>query len=175
MKKKSTEYKQIGMKEITATMEDYLKVILDLNNTRKAVRVKDIAKRLDVKMPSVSSMLKKLAHQGLVKYRKYEYVELEDTGAYIAREISHRHGILLRFFADILTVEKEKAAEEACKIEHLLSPDTLSTLTDFMSFVESCPRAHEKWSVRFKTYREKGHRFSLCKQSVVNVPSPDNH
>ena len=152
----------ITMGEVTASMEDYLKAIYDLEKTKRVVRVKDIARKLDVRMPSVSSMLQRLAKHGLVKYRKYEYIELEDAGVSFAREVCRRHDILLRFLADILAVEKKTAAEEACKIEHLLSPETIGNITDFINFVESCPNARERWPVRFKTYRENGRRPGLC-------------
>ena len=158
-----------SMKATTATMENYLKAIFDLNKTKKAVRTKDIAEKLDVQTSSVTAMLKKLATRGLVKYRKYEYVELEDMGAYYAREIYRRYEILLRFLADILAIEKKTAAEEACKMEHLLSPETLCSLVDFMNFVESCPRARERWPVRFKTFRENGCRLGLCGKPDANA------
>jgi hypothetical protein len=60
-------------------MEDYLEAIFQSDEDKKAVRVKDIAKRVDVKMPSLSSMLKTLNNRGLVNYEKYEYVELTET------------------------------------------------------------------------------------------------
>jgi len=169
MKEIAIKNEHISVKKVTATMEDYLKVIFALNKTKKIVRVKDIAKELDVKMSSVTSMLKKLANRGLVKYRKYEYVELEDMGTDFAREVCRRYEILLRFLADILTVEKKMAAKEACKMEHLLSSETLNILTDFMNFVESCPKACESWPVRFKTYRENGCRPFSCEQPSVNT------
>jgi len=50
-------------------MEDYLEAIYDLNKDKKVIRVKDIAKRLDVKMPTVS-VLRTLNERGLVNYEK---------------------------------------------------------------------------------------------------------
>ncbi|WP_319524340.1 metal-dependent transcriptional regulator [uncultured Desulfosarcina sp.] len=169
MKEGPVEHKHASIMDITATMEDYLKVIFDLDKTKKMVRVKDIANRLGVKMSSVTSMLKKLAKYGLVRYRKYEYVELEETGADFAQEVCKRHMILVRFLSDILTVDKKTAAKEACKMEHLISLETLGNLNDFMNFVESCPNARVSWPVRFKTYRENGCRLGICKQSGTNA------
>ena len=67
-------------KPLTPTMEDYLEAIFDLEKSKKFVRVKDIAKRMNVKMPTVTSMLKTLGGKNLVNYRKYEYVELTADG-----------------------------------------------------------------------------------------------
>jgi DtxR family transcriptional regulator, Mn-dependent transcriptional regulator len=165
MKETSGKYDNGNTKSVTSTMEDYLKVIFDLAKTKRVVRVKDIAKKLDVKMPTVTSMLEKLDKRGLVKHRKYEYVELEDMGVHFAKETYRRHRILLRFLEDILTVEKKTAAKEACKMEHLISQETLGSLSDFMNFVDSCPRVYESWPARFKTYRENGCRLGICEGS----------
>jgi len=53
---------------LTSVMEDYLEAIFDLDRERKTVRVKDIARRMNVKMPTVTSMLKNLNDRGLVNY-----------------------------------------------------------------------------------------------------------
>ena len=140
---------------LTSTMKDYLKVIFDLNQNKSVVRVKDIAKKLDVKMPTVTNMLKKLDQRGLVKHKKYEYVELREKGVCFAREMGRRNRILSRFLRDILFIEKKTAAEEACKMEHVLSPRTLDTLVRFMDFVESGPKTGETWPIRFKAFQAK--------------------
>lgn len=57
-------------KTLTSVMEDYLETIFNLEIDKKVVRVKDIAGRLKVKMPSVTSMLKTLSERGLVNYEK---------------------------------------------------------------------------------------------------------
>lgn len=169
MKTKPNKYGPMDTKAVTAVMEDYLKAIFELNKIKKVVRVKDIAKELNVRMPSVTSMLKKLASLGLVKYRRYEYVELEDRGALFAEQIYRRHEIIYRFLADILTVEKKTASKEACKMEHLLSGQTLGILTDFINFMESCPNSLEKWPARFRSYRQNGCRFGLCEHAETNT------
>ena len=137
----------------TPAMEDYLKTIFMLIETGRAARVKDIARRLDVRMSSVTSMLKSLDEKGLVQYRKYEDLVLTASGTRIAREIYRRNRILLRFLKDILTTEEKTAAREACKMEHQLSPATLDSLVAVMNMVESCPQAAEEWPTRFQAFR----------------------
>lgn len=133
-------------KHLTAKMKDYLEAIFDLYQDRKVVRVRDIAKRMDVKMPTVTSMLKALKKKGLIQYEKYEYVELTLDGDTIGREIRRRHEILIRFLTKVLSIELQTADEEACKMEHALSGDTLNKLTDFVDFIQGSPRVSEKWS-----------------------------
>jgi DtxR family Mn-dependent transcriptional regulator len=119
-------------KPLTPAMEDYLEAIFSLDKDKKVVRVKDIAKRLGVKMPTVTSMLKTLRDRNLVAYEKYEYVELTEEGADVGREIDRRHRVLRRFLTEVLKVKPAQADEEACKMEHAFSKETLDKLIDFM-------------------------------------------
>ena len=119
-------------KPTTAIMEDYLKVIFEIGLEKKAVRVRDIAAKLKVKMPTVTGMLKKLNQQELVRYEKYEYVELKPQGLEIATEMHRRHQVLQIFLIDILDVPEEVAEKEACGMEHVLSRATLARLNRFM-------------------------------------------
>ena len=132
-------------KVLTSVMEDYLEAIYDLNNEKKVVRVKDIAKRMDVKMPTVTSMLKTLNDRGLVHYEKYEYVELTENGSDVGREMRRRHGILMDFLTNILQVDPLVANEEACKLEHALSPATMDNMTSFIAFIQMCPWPVHNW------------------------------
>ncbi len=147
---------------LTSVMEDYLEAIFDLTQTKKVVRVKDIAKQMNVKMPTVSSMLKTLKNRNLVDYEKYEYVELTNAGLKIGKEMRRRHEVLKVFLTDILKIKTAIADEEACKMEHTLSSDTLSCLTDFMNFIQTCPRAGESWLKHFNEYRENGCTPEKC-------------
>ncbi|MGD9211678.1 MAG: metal-dependent transcriptional regulator [Desulfobacteraceae bacterium] len=153
-------------KPLTSVMEDYLEAIFDLDKEKRVVRVKDIAKRMDVKMPTVSSMLKTLNERGLVNYEKYEYVELTKNGANVGKEMRRRHEVLLKFLTEILKIEYKTANEEACKMEHTLSAETLDSFTDFMEFIQICPRAGESWLNHFEEYRLHGRDSEICKTRI---------
>ncbi len=141
---------------LTSVMEDYLEAIFDLDREKKVVRVKDIAQRMGVKMPTVTSMLKTLDDRGLVNYRKYEYVDLTAAGKKVGKEMRRRHGLLASFLTDILKIDPSTADEEACRMEHHLSAGTLRRLTDFMGFVRACPRTGPNWLERFEEYSRQG-------------------
>ncbi|MBW2708450.1 MAG: metal-dependent transcriptional regulator [Deltaproteobacteria bacterium] len=112
-------------------------------------------KRLDVKMPTVTSMLKNLSKRKLVHYEKYEYVELTDKGSEVGGEVHRKHMILRRFLTDVLNIDLNTADKEACKMEHALSVGTLDSMTDFMAFIQACPRVGEDWLERFEEYRRE--------------------
>jgi DtxR family Mn-dependent transcriptional regulator len=150
-------------KPLTPTMEDYLEAIFDISQEKSFVRVKDIAGRLDVKMPTVTSMLKTLRDRGLVHYGKYEYVELTQSGTDVGKEMRRRHGILKEFLTRVLKIDHQVADEEACKMEHILSSESLGSLTDFMHFIQQCPRAGENWLEHFEEYRKYGQNPQKCR------------
>ncbi len=153
-----TQYKKKNTTEkgLTPTMENYLEAIYNLSREKRTVRVKDIAKKLGVKMPTVSSMLKTLSEKGLIFYEKYEFLEMTGKGYTIGSEINHRHQTLKTFLIDILQIGQDQADEDACRMEHAVSPSTLERITQFMEFVKNCPRTGDDWLKRFNEYRIYG-------------------
>ena len=139
--------------KLTPTMEDYLEAIYTLSQEKRAVRVKDIAKRLGVKMPTVTGMLKTLSDKGMIDHEKYEYLELTGKGSHIGSQIDHRHQLLKSFLIDILQINHDQADEDACKMEHAVSPTTLERIVEFMEFIENCPRSGSDWLDLFNEYR----------------------
>ena len=124
---------------LTDSMEDYLEAISTLRQKKKYVRVKDIAKEMKVRMPSVTGALKALAEKDLVRHEKYEYVELTDQGLIIADEIKRRHSLIARFLAEVLKVDPKIAEKDACGIEHSVSPVTVERLIKLVENMENCP------------------------------------
>jgi Mn-dependent transcriptional regulator len=123
------------MDELTKSIGDYLEMILVLQKEQKVARVTDIAKRLNVKKPAVTSALKVLSEKGLVEYIPYKDVFLTDTGINLAEELLNRHNILTKFFSEILNIDPVKAEEDACKVEHVISDGTFKRLECFLKFV----------------------------------------
>ena len=126
-------------KRNSASMEDYLESIIMLGEGKEAVRVSQMSKALGVKMPSVTSALKKLSKQGLVEHQRYGRVQLTPDGEKIAKDIFQRHEALRRFFTEILSIDPEVAAKDACKMEHSVSPVTQRKLAKFVELVLTRP------------------------------------
>ena len=127
--------------ELSESMEDYIEAIGELEKTLKVVRVKNIAKALKVKMPSVSSALGVLAKKSLVRYEKYDYVELTEEGQRIALLLRSRHSVLKKFLTDVLAVEENDAEKDSCGMEHHVSKDTINNLVKFIDYIGSAPLA----------------------------------
>ncbi len=112
--------------------EDYLEAILILARRGRPVRVKDIARLLNVSRPSVVSALNLLEEKGFIRHEHYGDVELTAAGQNYATAIYQRHLLLKHFLQHILGVSEKVAAEDACRLEHALSPETTRRLTGFV-------------------------------------------
>jgi DtxR family Mn-dependent transcriptional regulator len=115
---------------MTQSLEDYLEMVSFLSDEGE-VRVTDIAARLGFSKPSVLSALKTLEDQGLLEHERYSTVSLTKKGKNRAAAIRERHSFLTLFLRDIIGVGAETAEKDACKIEHILSDETLQKLKTF--------------------------------------------
>ena len=142
--------------------EDYLEAIYELSNERGFTRVKEIAKKLGVKPATVSEMVEKLAKEGFVIHKKRLYVALTEKGREVAKSVRERREILVRFLM-MLGVPKKIAEEDACTIEHVLHPETVKQLRNFVRFVEECP-LDPKWLKHFEEFCKTG--VHPCRGSI---------
>jgi DtxR family Mn-dependent transcriptional regulator len=142
--------------KLSASLEDYLEAIHNVVAEKQAVRAKDIARRLKVRAASVTGALHLLAERGLINYAPYDVITLTAEGERIARDVAHRHQVLKSFFMTILCVSEAEAEENACKLEHAISPKVLQRLTMLADFIERCPRVGMRWLDEFETYCRLG-------------------
>ena len=112
---------------IHESAEDYLETILKLRMKQGNVRSIDIVSELHYSKPSVSVAMKKLRESGHVRMDETGYLTLTEEGEAIARRIYERHQVLETMLT-ALGVEEETAAQEACKIEHVISDDTFEKI-----------------------------------------------
>src|SRR5699024_8492637 len=103
--------------------ENYLETILILSKKRPVVRSVDIAAELNFKKSSVSVAMKKLRENGNITVSPEGYITLTPSGQEIADRIYERH-TLLSSWLERLGVNPEVAAEDACRIEHVISSES---------------------------------------------------
>jgi len=146
----------------TASMEDYLEAVAMLCGKGKPVRVSQLSRKLTVKMPSVSSALRKLSEQGLVEHERYGYIKLTPEGEKIARDVIRRHNALTCFFAEALGIDHEIAERDACRIEHVISPVSLQRVIMFIDFTKACPLGGANFPSKYRYYLEHGELPQDC-------------
>ncbi len=122
--------------ELSKSLEEYLKIAHELETETGAAAASDIADRLGVKAPSVTSALKRLRNLGLIEYEPYSNVTLTDEGRLKANELALRKRILVEFLT-LINVDKEIASEDACEIEHILNQKTIQKLMRFVVFLQT--------------------------------------
>ena len=107
--------------------EDYLEAILVLKERKGSVRSIDVAQYLGFSKPSISRAVAILRSGGYITMEQDGRLELTQAGELVAREIYERHQLLTDWLIR-LGVSPETAAEDACKIEHHISPETFRCL-----------------------------------------------
>lgn len=113
--------------KIHESAENYLETILILYRRTGAVRSIDIANELDFSKPSVSIAMRNLRENGYIQVDAGGFITLLPAGQEIAERIYERHTLL----SDLLTklgVPPEIAAEDACRIEHVISTESFEAI-----------------------------------------------
>ena len=118
--------------EIHASSEDYLEMILMLKEQKGEVHSIDIASGLNVSKPSVSCAMKRLRENGYIEMDGEKHITLTDSGYEIAERIYRRHRTLTQLMLYI-GVDPATAREDACKLEHDISPVTFTAINEFVS------------------------------------------
>ena len=108
--------------KVQESAENYLETILILKNKNGAVRSIDIANELGFSKPSVSVAMKNLRENGYIEVDSSGYITLLDSGRQIAEKIYERHTTLSKWLVS-LGVDAKTAAEDACRIEHIISSE----------------------------------------------------
>ena len=113
--------------QIHESAENYLETILMLSKKLPVVRSVDIANELDFKKSSVSIAMKNLREGGKITVTQAGYIYLTDSGRAIAEMIYERHEWLTNWLIS-LGVDSNIAAEDACKMEHVISKESFEPL-----------------------------------------------
>lgn len=113
--------------KIQESAENYLETILVLKNKNGAVRSIDIANELGFSKPSVSVAMKNLRENGYIEVDSSGYIALLDSGRKIAEKIYERHTTLSKWLVS-LGVDAKTAAEDACRIEHIISSESFEAI-----------------------------------------------
>lgn len=117
---------------ISASLEDYLEAIFVLEKKKDFVRVTDIAEFLGISKPSVNKAIGTLRESGYIEHETYKNVQLTLSGRERAAQILHRHELIKKFLTDTLLVSAETAEKDACRMEHVMSAETIEKLRGYL-------------------------------------------
>ncbi len=122
----------------TERTEMYLKAVFALQHTAPPATVSKVAEFMGVSVPSASEMLKRLEQQGYVRGAE-EGVGLTPAGREVAVRVVRRLRLAERLLTDLLGLPLERVYEEACKLEHVISPEVESRLQQVLGGPTRCP------------------------------------
>jgi len=139
------------------TIEDYVELIYILQDKTGKVHTNDVAFALDISPASVTEIFQKLSDEDYINYEKYSGVTLTSKGEKIAIEIKIKHDTLKKFLM-ILGISEKTADKDACKIEHIVTPETMKRFTKFVEFVQKF-KEEPKWLDNFEHFYKTGEYF----------------
>jgi DtxR family Mn-dependent transcriptional regulator len=121
------------------TEENYLKALFNIANKDGEVNVAELSKSLDLKMPTVTSMVKKLARKKLVHYESYKPLRLTEKGKKEAGLIIRKHRLTEMFLVNKMKMGWEDVHDIAEQIEHIQSPFFFEKMDELLGFPELDP------------------------------------
>lgn len=116
------------------TEENYLKALFNLANDKGEVSANELSKKLEIKMPTVNSMMKKLAEKKLVYYESYKPLKLTDKGKREAGLIIRKHRLTEMFLVQKMDFGWEQVHEIAEQMEHLHAPYFFEKMDEMLGY-----------------------------------------
>ena len=119
--------------------ENYLKALFALSADTGEVNVNDLSKRLGLKMPTVTSMMKKLAAKKLVHYERYKPLRLTEKGRKEAALIVRKHRLTEMFLVEKMGFGWENVHDIAEQVEHINAPEFFEKMDELLGHPEIDP------------------------------------
>jgi DtxR family Mn-dependent transcriptional regulator len=160
------------------TEENYLKALFNIASETGEVNVAELSKRLKIKMPTVTSMMKKLAEKKLVHYESYKPLRLTDRGKREAGLIIRKHRLTEMYLVEKMKFGWEDVHDIAEQIEHIQSPGFFEKMDELLGYPKIDPHGSpipdRNGKMLWKDYRKLsdgkiGETFRLA--AVINTSS----
>ncbi|MBI5166615.1 MAG: metal-dependent transcriptional regulator [candidate division NC10 bacterium] len=123
----------------SSTVQEYVEALYRLQQGERPVRAASLAAHLKVSRSAAVEMLRKLLQQGLADQVKDQGYILSREGEGLALHLLRTHRLSERFLTDILGISWDKVHEEACQLEHTLSPEVEAALEELLDKPATCP------------------------------------
>ncbi|HUC42649.1 MAG TPA: metal-dependent transcriptional regulator [Candidatus Sulfotelmatobacter sp.] len=115
-------------KPLSETHEMYLKTVLKVRGPHEVARVRDVAEGLGLTPGTVSLVVKKLDHMHLLEHDRYGFVALTPRGEQVAACVLRRFETIRGLLVEVLGVDPKTADDDACAMEHAVSPATVNRM-----------------------------------------------
>lgn len=160
------------------TEENYLKALFNIANQHGEVNVAGLSNRLNIKMPTVTSMMKKMAEKKLVYYESYKPLRLTEKGKKEAGLVIRKHRLTEMFLVEKMNLGWEDVHEIAEQIEHIQSPVFFNKMDELLGFPKVDPHGSPIPDKNGKIVWKEYNKLSDCKTgetvilaAVINTSS----
>jgi len=143
--------------------ENYLKALFNLSNDKGEVNVNELSKRLGIKMPTVTSMMKKLSEKKLVLYESYKPLRLTEKGKKEAAVVIRKHRLTEMFLVQKMGFGWEDVHEIAEQVEHIQSPLFFDKMDELLGFPKLDPHGSPIPDKNGKMVWKEYKKLSDCK------------
>ena len=126
----------------TPTIEEYLETIYVIEAENPPVKSARVAEVMGVSAPTVTDTLRRLTRQGYITLGDSKEILLTDRGREMAATMVRRHRLSERWLVDVLGMDWSRVHEEACKLEHALSPEVEERLARTLNSPATCPHGN---------------------------------
>ncbi len=120
-------------KKLTQSIEDYLEIIYNYALDRQGMRITTLSEKMGVAKPSAHNAVTKLRELGLVTQETYGLIHLTDKGKKKGEKLAKKHNVLYKFLTTVLGISAQTAENDACKIEHVISEETLQGVNTYLN------------------------------------------
>lgn len=117
---------------VTVNQEDYLRGLYVLEEEKGTMTLTDLAQYLQVSKPSVSEMLKELQKEGFVSAPRYAKIQFTKKGKALAKKLTAKHRLIEFFLEKMLQINPRHVHEEAHRLEHAFSDESIGKLRNFL-------------------------------------------
>ncbi len=149
---------------ISQTEENYLKALFGLENAKGEASVNELSKQLDIKMPTVNSMMKRLAEKGMVIYESYKPIKLSTKGKKEAALIIRKHRLTEMYLVEKMGFGWEEVHNIAEQIEHIQSPAFFDKMDELLGFPKFDPHGSPIPDAKGKIEAEQHVKLSDCQK-----------
>lgn len=147
---------------ISQTEENYLKALFTLVNLKGEASVNELSKQLDIKMPTVNSMMKRLSEKEFVVYESYKPIKLTEKGKREASMIIRKHRLTEMYLVEKMGFGWEEVHDIAEQIEHIQSPSFFAKMDELLGYPKVDPHGSPIPDVNGKMASENFMKLSDC-------------
>jgi DtxR family Mn-dependent transcriptional regulator len=147
------------------TEENYLKALFHLVNENDEVSVNDLSRQLNIKMPSVNSMVKKFADKNWVEYESYKPIRLTEAGKKEASLIVRKHRLTEMFLVEKMGFGWENVHEIAEQLEHIHSDLFFDKMDEILNYPKVDPHGEPIPDKDGNVLQPDHKKLSKCKEN----------